>query len=176
VYKALPSNIEKDGKQLLSWRVRILPYIEEGNLYEQFKLDEPWDSPHNLTLLDKMPLVYHNPNLPKGNTTNYLGIANPGSIFEPGKPRKFSDITDGLSNTIMVVEAPGTKSVPWTKPVDLTVNTSAPMSDLQGVRPGIFLALFCDGSVQAITFSVDPRMLSALFTINGGEVVNLPRQ
>jgi hypothetical protein len=176
VYKVLPSNIEKDGQQLLSWRVRILPYIEQGNLYDQFKLDEPWDSPHNLALLDKMPMVFQNPNLPNNFTTNYLGIANPGAMFEKGKPKKFRDITDGTANTIMAVEAPANKAVPWTKPVDLIVDKSHPISDLQGPRPGMFLVLFCDGSVRSITYSIDPRTLLAMFTISGAEVVDFPRQ
>jgi hypothetical protein len=173
-YNRLPANIEKDGKPLLSWRVQILPYIEEGRLYEQFKLDEPWDSPHNAALLDEMPMVYHNPNLQQGSTTNYLGIVYPGSLFENAQRKTFADVKDGMANTIMVVEASGKKSVPWTKPQDLTIDKSAPLADLQGVRPGIFLVAFTDGSVIPVSYAIDPQTLLGMFTIAGGEVVGLP--
>ncbi len=57
-----PSAIcDKDGHPLLSWRVAILPYLGEGNLYKQFHLDEPWDSPHNRTLIAKMPKILYRP-------------------------------------------------------------------------------------------------------------------
>ena len=52
-----PAITSKDGKPLLSWRVKILPYIEEKKLYEDFHLDEPWNSPHNLTLLHRGGLL-----------------------------------------------------------------------------------------------------------------------
>ncbi|MBM4090163.1 MAG: DUF1559 domain-containing protein, partial [Planctomycetes bacterium] len=63
VYKKFPprASLDANGKPLLSWRVHILPFVEEVALYEQFKLDEPWDSPHNSQLIDKMPRVYQNP-------------------------------------------------------------------------------------------------------------------
>src|SRR5208337_936304 len=59
---AFPRDItDKNGKPLLSWRVAILPYVEQGVLFDKFKLDEPWDSPHNQELLKYMPLVYQCP-------------------------------------------------------------------------------------------------------------------
>ena len=176
-FSRFPTNIEKDGKALLSWRVQILPFIEQNALYEQFRLDEPWDSPHNMALLDIIPAVYRNPNFTDEfkTKTNYLGIVAPGSLFVNAQPKKFSDIRDGSSNTVIVVEAGPDRAVPWTKPQDLTIDPSAPLAGLQKMRPGIFLALFADGSVQAITLTIDPKMLLGMFTIDGREVVRLPR-
>ncbi len=51
----------KNGKALLSWRVELLPYLGEQELYNQFKREEPWDSPHNKKLLSKMPAVFAPP-------------------------------------------------------------------------------------------------------------------
>ena len=51
----------KDGKPLLSWRVLILPFLDQQALYDQFHLDEPWDSPHNRTLIAKMPAIFRCP-------------------------------------------------------------------------------------------------------------------
>jgi hypothetical protein len=170
-YGRLPTNIEKDGKPLLSWRVQILPYIEQQQLYEQFKLDEPWDSPHNIALLDKMPEVYQNPNLPRSTKTNYLGIVYPNSLLENAKPKSFASVKDGMSNTILVVEAAGDKAVPWTKPQDLVIDKTNPLDGLRGTRPGIFLALLADGSVQVFSYSIDPQALLGMFTFAGGEVI-----
>ena len=50
----------RDGQPLLSWRVHLLPFVLEDPLYQQFKLDQPWDSPDNLKLLDRIPEAYQN--------------------------------------------------------------------------------------------------------------------
>ncbi len=115
----LPGNVtDADGKLLLSWRVLILPYIEQENLYKQFKLDEPWDSENNKKLLADMPELFKVGIEPKDATkTYYQGFAGPGTIFEPGQKLTFAQIPDGTSNTIAVVEAG--PSVEWTKPADL---------------------------------------------------------
>ena len=105
---------------LLSWRVLILPYIEQDNLFKEFHLDEPWDSEHNKKLLAKMPKTYEtvDSDAKKGFLTRYLGFSGKDAMFDGAKGIQFADITDGLSNTIMVVEA--AKGVPWSKPEDIS--------------------------------------------------------
>ena len=62
-YNHLPpaASFDKNGKPMLSWRVMILPFIEQDALYKQFRLEEPWDSEHNKKLLAKMPEVFASP-------------------------------------------------------------------------------------------------------------------
>src|SRR5262249_19617843 len=108
------ANYDKAGKPLLSWRVHLLPYIEEGELYKKFKLDEPWDSEHNKKLLAQMPAVYRtSKNLEAGKTT-FLGVAGESAMFPRGRGVAIREITDGLSNTIFVVDADEAKAVAWT--------------------------------------------------------------
>lgn len=131
----------KEGRPLLSWRVLILPYIEQGDLYKQFKLDEPWDSPHNLKLLDKMPRMYA---LPHGlpvtvkvdpSATFYQVFTGKGTAFEGTKGLRYpGNFPDGTSNTILVIEAG--EAVPWTKPADLTYDPARPLPPLGGIFTG----------------------------------------
>jgi hypothetical protein len=162
---------DKDGKPLLSWRVLILPYLEQQALYEQFRLDEPWDSEHNKKLSETAIAVYHDPNGPPTPwMTNYLTVRGEDTAF-PGKEGiKFAQITDGTSNTIMLVEVNNSQAVPWAKPADFEPNQQNPLAGLVGLRPGGFLAAFCDGSVRFISATTDPQVLKAMFTRNGGEV------
>ena len=127
---------DKGGKPLLSWRVLILPYLEGNGLYRQFKLDEPWDSENNKKLLDKMPSIYKSPGSNAGaGKTNYLGVRGDKAVFTGKEGTKIRDITDGTSNTIMVVEAADEKAVPWTKPDDFEYDANDPLPGSR--RPAI---------------------------------------
>ena len=160
-----------DGKPLLSWRVLILPYLAQEDLYKEFHLDEPWDSEHNKKLLAKMPKTYALPGREKKEPTEtyYQGFAGKGAFFDGKQGTAIQNITDGTSNTIMVVEA--AKAVPWTKPEDLPFDPDKPLPKLGGHFGNIFNAAFCDGSVRAVSRNVKDETLKALITIAGGEVV-----
>jgi len=170
------ASFDADGKPLLSWRVHILPYIEEEALYKEFHLDEPWDSEHNRKLIPRMPRTYasaNNPEAAKG-MTNYVVLVGEDTVFGSRTGTRFRDITDGTSNTLMTAEVANSKAVVWTKPDDLQVDPSKPLDGLTGLRPGGFNAGMCDGSVRFIAATIDLDLLRALLTKSGGEVVSLP--
>jgi hypothetical protein len=163
---------DDNGKALLSWRVAILPYIGQRPLYNKFKLDEPWDSPHNKALLQEMPATYLCPSRSKGEpfATTYQVFVGQNALFEQDKDIGVQGVTDGTSNTIMVVEAK--ESVPWTKPADLTFDPAAAPS-LFGAgssHPGGFNACMGDGAVRFIKSTIDLNVFRALITRNLGEV------
>jgi prepilin-type processing-associated H-X9-DG protein len=162
---------DKDGKPLLSWRVLLLPYVEQDALYKEFKLNEPWDSPHNKKLLEKMPKLYADPLMKadKPYTTFYQGFVGAGAFFEGKKGIGIRDITDGTSNTLMIVQAGS--AVPWTKPEDLPFKPGAQLPKLGGTANG-FNALFADGSVRFFSKSTSEKTLRAVITRNGGEVID----
>ena len=173
------ANFDKNGKPLLSWRVHILPYIEGGQLYKEFHLDEPWDSDHNKKLIARMPKVYANPFNPKlaeqGKTT-YLGPVHKNAMFTGDKTilRFPTDIPDGTSNTILLVEVEDDAAVIWTKPDDLKLDPKDPHKSLGGKDRPYFVVAFCDGSVRQIPKKIDKATLWAYFTRNGGEKVTPP--
>jgi uncharacterized protein (TIGR03067 family) len=176
-YRALPAHAVygKDGKTpLLSWRVAILPFIEEEALYREFKLDEPWDSPHNRKLIARMPKLYEPLGAGKKgeNRTHYQVFTGPDTLFDGPNRMKFNQVADGLSNTILVIE--GKEPVIWTKPDDLVLpREKDKLPPLGGLfQTGISVAMG-DGSVRLIRLNPDPVLLRAVITPRGGEEVDL---
>jgi prepilin-type processing-associated H-X9-DG protein len=164
---------DKQGKPLLSWRVKILPFIEEQALYEQFRLDEPWDSEHNKKLIARMPPVYMAPGSNAGpGKTNYVTVRGEKTAFPGKKGISIAQIRDGTAYTIMAVEASDQKAVIWTKPDDFEYDQKNPVAGLTGLRRGGFNAAFCDGHVRFISQAIDADTLKALFTRDGREPVD----
>ena len=153
--------IGPDGKTPHSWRVEVLPYIEQDQLYKQYKQDEPWDSDANKKVLAQMPVIFRSPSYePRGNNADYYVLTGKGTMFSGKEGIKFTDITGGTSNTIMIVEA--NRDIPWTKPEDIECDPSQPLPKLGGHFAGGFSAAFADGSVRFIGQGVDEKSLKAL--------------
>jgi hypothetical protein len=166
---------DKNGKPLLSWRVKALPFIEQSNIYAQFHTDEPWDSPHNLTLLDSMPKTYldkANPTGPKNMTRCQL-IRGPGTLFDGSKSDPFAKgaIPDGRASTIMLVHAESL--VPWTKPEDIEYSADSPLPAFSKTNRDGFLAVFADGTVRSIPHDTAESKIRALISPRGGEQVSM---
>jgi hypothetical protein len=187
VFKEFPPAVvrDKDGRSLYSWRVLLLPFLEHDHVYRNFKLDEPWDSPHNKDLLEPTPYCYW-PRAylddPPG-TTRYQMLVGPGTAFErPGLTWK--DFPDGPAETILFVE--GGEAVPWSKPADVIYDPNGPLSALGAgfTKPVYFLcnevartpgfnAVFGDGKVRFIRGDIEEDALRAVITRNRGEKVDL---
>jgi hypothetical protein len=175
-YKTFPpqTSIGKDKKPLLSWRVHILPFIEEEQLYKEFHLDEPWDSEHNKKLIAKMPKVYASPlsrlKTADGKTT-YVVPAGPKLVFDGGTKTTIAGIPDGTSNTILILDVDDSKAVTWTQPEDYPVEEKKANVGL--VRPGVgrILAAFCDGSVRLLSGTTPDEVLWFYFCPSDGNVI-----
>ncbi|HEX5447432.1 MAG TPA: DUF1559 domain-containing protein [Pirellulales bacterium] len=188
------STYDKDGKPLLSWRVHILPFIEQQALYQQFHLDEPWDSDHNKALIARLPNTYRNPTFVDAERTLYLAPIGPAAVFPGGKEdgnavgqavvfRKdnavvawaqkvsMQNISDGTSNTIMVVEADPQEAIVWTQPDDLPIDPEKPMAGLGGLQKTGFNALYCDGSVHFLKTTIAAETLRRLFNPRDGQPI-----
>lgn len=161
----------KEEQPLLSWRVLILPYLEYETLFEQFHLDEPWDSPHNLRLLPRMPKIYaplSERSTAKPYSTHYQVFIGSGAAFEGRRGLRLpDDFPDGTANTILIVEA--SEAVPWTKPQDLPYSPGLPLPALGSLSPEFVQAVMVDGAVRQIKRDVRESVLRGLVTRNGEE-------
>ena len=163
-----------------SWRVLILPFLEEQRVYDAYNFAEPWDGPNNRLLLNRAPWTYSCPNASgsryTGPYTNYVALVGPGSVFPGAGTTRIADIRDGTADTLLIVETADAK-IPWTAPVDLdatritpTVNgpTHPGISSLDG--SGAYV-LFADATRRWVRPDIPPSVLKAWMTINGGEPV-----
>lgn len=171
----------KDGKHHLSWRVHILPFAEEVKLYQEFHLDEPWDSPHNKKLIAKMPDIYKSHSFDilaevpvKPGYTTFLAPVWEKTVFGGPASTKFPKITDGTSNTVLLVEVKPEKAVPWTAPDDYAFDPKDPAAGLMIGADGRWLCGFADGSVNQVRRDIPPETFLHLFQMNDGHVIDFP--
>ena len=148
-------------RPLLSWRVHLLPYIEQRALQDRFHFDEPWDSEHNKKLIKEMPARYAAPtsNVADEGKTVYLAVTGKDTAFERG-------VCDGNNRTIIIVEVNDKKAAIWTKPDDWEFQPDKPLDGLMGQHPGVFLALYAGGYVHEIPPSVDQKSFRQLIFCN----------
>jgi hypothetical protein len=172
--KRFPSGatFDANGKPLLSWRVQILPYLDQKALYEKFHLNEPWDSEHNRTLIAEMPAVFKSPGSRKGQgQTVYREMTGEHTAFPPKNGVEIKQITDGTSNTILVLEVDDQHAVPWTKPEGIPFQKENPVAGLAGQSAEGFVTLFGDGSVRFIPSKTAPDVWQKLLMIDDGQVL-----
>lgn len=171
VYECFPpaAITDREGRPLLSWRVAILPFLEQGPLYNEFHLDEPWNSPHNAVLLTRMPSTYRcsSDHFPDTITTRYQGIVGRNVAFRSDhQPLTFADFTDGTSDTIFVAES--ANPAPWTAPMEISADSGGAFASK---HPGGFNAMLVDGSIRFLKKTIRPNVLTTLLTRNGGEPI-----
>jgi hypothetical protein len=155
--------------------VHLLPYLEQNELYQQFHLDEPWDSAHNKTLIEKMPIYFVCPasgHDQSSGLSTYRVVVGEGTTFPGARGIEFKEITDGTSNTIMAVEVDDQHAVIWTKPEGLPYNEENPLEGIGGQFPGGFNAASCDGAVHFIEQTIDTQKFRLLLLRADGNPVD----
>lgn len=159
---------------LLSWRVHILPFIEESPLYDEFHLDEPWDSPHNATLIERMPDTYRSPgSTPEPGKTRYQTVRWEGGPFSEEtadatqeSAASFASIKDGTSNTILTVETDDERAVIWTQPDDFVPTPDNLMDGLYQDEQGKITTGLCDGTVHLLPSDLPADIFLNLIIMN----------
>lgn len=173
---------DEDGRPTHSWRVLIRPYLDASPFYNQYRFDEPWDGPSNSQLIarersaggwQQCPSDHHDDPF----TTDYLAVVGPGTAWNVDHPVSLDDMTDGPSNTLLLVEVVGS-GIHWAEPRDLILGQMAPTVN---AKPGLGISsrhvdgaygLMADGSVVFLSDKLSPATIRGLLTIDGGEDVS----
>ncbi|MDR2344459.1 MAG: DUF1559 domain-containing protein [Planctomycetaceae bacterium] len=182
VHKNLPPlyTVDAAGKPLHSWRVLILPFLDQKNLYDKIKLDEAWDSEYNKQFHSAIVNVYSNKGIGTNNKTNETCrlAAIIDSPMKAGKSVDITEISDGTSNTAAIVEL--RKPFCWMNPnTDITIEEfSKPLDNkdtfIGGTQEDNVIIGFWDGNVKKIPLTTSPETLKAIATPRGGENIALP--
>lgn len=178
-YKQLPPPYvaDKDGKPLYSWRVLILPFMEQAHIYQMWDKEKAWDSPENLALSNSIIPTYHSP-ADTGPTTgtNYFVVVGSDTLFPPDKTISFADVTDGTANTMFVIETSGIAGN-WAAPIDpkledLSLQFGNAPGQIQSLYPGGTNVLMADGAVRFISQSIPPDTLKWLLLRSDGNAIS----
>jgi prepilin-type processing-associated H-X9-DG protein len=189
VYHSLPPAYLTDasGKPIHSWRVLLLPFLDQVELYEKYRFDEPWDGPHNRLLHDEIVSAYCCQEQRARSTgkaatdTTYVVVVGPQTAFPGDRCISLGDIRDGTSNTVLVVEVKNS-GIHWVEPRDLHVTQMNPCINpprgqgISSLHKGYANAAMADGGVKTLSEQLSPREVAGLLTIDGGEPMPTPEQ
>ena len=172
-----PVVTDATGKPLYSWRVLLLPYLGEANLYANFKLNEAWDSPTNAQLIAQCPNVYISPGSNSaGSFANYVLVTGTGTIFPPTGPLKPAQINDGLDRTLLVVETDNATS-DWSMPFDIDITKSnsrigaSGTGSIGGTHAEGAAAVFANEESAWLSIDLPAAIVDAAITPNGNESI-----
>lgn len=166
---------DENGRPMHSWRVLLLPYMECGNLYKQYRFDEPWDGPNNRKLASHIPGIYrcmsHDYRGGDEFVTTYLAIVGPNSVFRGSNATQREGISDGLDKTMLVADV-NQHAVHWMSPVDLSpdelVEEVAKIGE-ETNHPSGFVAVFADGSVRLLEKNTTAETIRAMTTTDSDD-------
>jgi hypothetical protein len=174
---------DKTGRPLHSWRVLLLPFLDQQTLYNEYRFDEPWDGPHNTRLASRVGAIFNcatenrRHNRKQTPMTSYVAVVGPGTMWPADRPVSLEDVTDDLSSTLMVVEI-ANSTISWMEPRDLPLSQLAPRINgqpgpaISSVHRKCVQCLFADGSTRLLLETLPATTLSGLLTRNGGEPVS----
>lgn len=163
--------MDTEGNRLHSWRTLLLPYLEQNELYEKIDLSKPWNDPVNIAATQgQIPPVFSCPSSQDRTRTLYLAVVDPDGCFPGERSIGFQEITDGLTDSLFLIEAPEGSGVDWTSPFDTDWATLSAIGEKTKLpHESIFNGVFADGSVRSMSSKTPAEVRRALLTIAAGD-------
>lgn len=167
-YRHLPPAVVMgpDGKTPHSWRVEILPYLGHAALYRQYRMNEPWDSKHNLKIAQTVVPEFRHPDSEIPENSCYFAVIGEGTAFGNPKGVASKEISDNHSKAIIIVEAK--REIPWTKPEDISYDGKKQLEFGGFQEDGYHVGMF-DGSAQFISGMIDKEIIKSMLMIGDGQ-------
>ena len=164
-----PEWFDADGQSKLSWRVHLLPLLGEAELHARFKLDEDWDSEHNLELLEEIPEIFQS--VEGSSQSSFLGFGGEGMSMASGMLHKPDDLKDDADLTIMLMDVGDRLAVPWTQPIDLPSLDVEKLAEIADDTSGKIQVITVSGKKRTLRKRLSLEQLQAMLSIAGGEEV-----
>lgn len=169
--------VDENGVPMHSWRVLILPFLGEQELYEKYDFNEPWDGPNNSKLAAEIPKCFQCPEHPAGpgdSTTNYVAVIGQETMWPFDRSRKIDEVTDGVANTLLIVESDKNRTH-WMRPGDvslakLLLGNQANATAISSKHSCVAVVGFADCHTLSVSQEVDRATLKGFLTVAGGEV------
>jgi prepilin-type processing-associated H-X9-DG protein len=174
---------DANGKPMHSWRTLILPEIEEGPLFQQYRMDEPWDSPHNKKVTQAQIQCFQCPddkNVGKFDTS-YVALIGPDSVWSGEDGAKGSEVTDGTAQTMVVIEMKNS-GIHWAEPRDLDLDAlptkfnKRKLGEMLSPHKHGVITVYADGHVEVIPFDATVEDLKAAVSKSQGDMADFEKQ
>jgi hypothetical protein len=169
---------DRDGRPMHSWRVLLLPYLSQNEVYNAYNFAEPWNGPNNRRLADQIGSIYRRLGLgsDQAASTSFVAVVGPQTAWPGRTPVTDKNLGDGPTNTLLVVEVPDGQYL-WMEPKDLEFDRmSFRINDGSGrglgSRLGGARVVSAAGTVRTLPDNFDPGTLRAMLTANGGETID----
>lgn len=175
VYHTFPPawTVDANGRRLHSWRTLILPFVDQVPLHERIDLSKPWDDPVNAEAGKQVPGLYRCPSATHDpGQTVYLALVGENSFLRSTTPRPISEISDGTSNTVAVIEVTANQAVPWMAPQDadlalfIGLKSQSDSHHTGGAHVGM-----ADGAVRFLSSTLEKSKRKGLATVAGREEI-----
>jgi hypothetical protein len=169
---------DASGKPVHSWRVLISPFVQKSSFYDRYNFAEPWNGPNNRQLENMLRWCWRAPGDPKNSVlTSYVAIVGPGTPWPDSQSTNLTNISDGTSNTVLIVEI-SHSDIHWMEPRDLPIEELEAWLDpkhkprLGGEIEG-GLVVYADGSVHFIPRTATIKEWRALLTPAGNDLTEV---
>ncbi len=178
--KPLAQIVNQNGKAMHSWLTNLLPFMDNNRLYEAIDHEAAWNDDVNQALMKMRIAVFINPGIETAGIDSDTGYALSHyaanvRLFRRNEGYRSDIITDGTTQTILLGEV-NSMFQPWGKPThqrDPALGINKHPYGFGSPYQGYVNIIYADGHGSSLSDTIDPQVLKALSTPNGGDVIDI---